>query len=334
MNKSKIIIAVLATSVLFCSTSFALFDNKQLKEAEEKLATANAANEKSIKDTEKMKADNQELNNKITALTKENEALKQDRENLMSQAKSLLTDSGHAKELSEANAKLSTDKAALEAERDKLRTDNASMTNELNKIKAENEGMSKELNDYRSNADRIKKEATIKELEKKVSDLKKWEGEARQLSDKKSKVENENSELEKKLDKLKKDYAEALKVNKAFEREIKNMPKKFSEIARQNTHLIKETSEMHYNMGVFYTKAKEYDRARVEFEKAIEINPDDAYAHFNVGYIYAEHIVDRKKAINHFKQYLRLSKSGDKDVDWVRKYILTWDAYEGKETMQ
>ena len=58
--------------------------------------------------------------------------------------------------------------------------------------------------------------------------------------------------------------------NKKLAEEIRNIPKKFSEIARQNRKLIKETSEMHYNLGVFYTKNKEYDRAVAEFEKVVK----------------------------------------------------------------
>ena len=91
---------------------------------------------------------------------------------------------------------------------------------------------------------------------------------------------------------------------------------------------------MHYNLGVFYTQHKEYKRAIAEFEKAIELNPDDPYAHFNLGYIYAEYLVDRSKAVEHFRHYLRLADKSDKDIDWVKKYILTWQAWEGKTPLK
>jgi len=140
--------------------------------------------------------------------------------------------------------------------------------------------------------------------------------------------------LDGQLKEYKTNYAQAAKTNKALESEIKNMPKKFTEIGRQNKRLIRETSEMHYNLGVFYTKNKEYERAIAEFEKVIEITPDDAYAHFNLGYIYAEYLVNRKKATENFRHYLRLAKSSDKDIDWAKKYLLTWETYEGKVPMR
>ena len=98
--------------------------------------------------------------------------------------------------------------------------------------------------------------------------------------------------------------------------------------------MIKQTAATHYNLGVFYTKNKEYSRAIAEFEKAIELVPDDAYSHFNLGYIYAEHIVNRTRAIEHFRFYLRHAKKDDKDIDWVRKYVLSWETWQGEEPLE
>jgi hypothetical protein len=66
----------------------------------------------------------------------------------------------------------------------------------------------------------------------------------------------------------------------------------------------------------------------------VEIDPNNAFAHFNLGYIYAEYIVNRQKASRHFRLYLSLAKGEDRDVDWVKKYLLTWEAYDGKERVQ
>jgi tetratricopeptide (TPR) repeat protein len=87
---------------------------------------------------------------------------------------------------------------------------------------------------------------------------------------------------------------------------------------------------MHYNLGVFYSQNKEFDRATAEFEKAIEVNPDDASSYFNLGYIYAEHLQNRPKAVANFRQFLKLAKRDDKDADWAKRYILTWQTWEGK----
>ncbi|MCK9594984.1 MAG: tetratricopeptide repeat protein, partial [Candidatus Omnitrophica bacterium] len=131
----------------------------------------------------------------------------------------------------------------------------------------------------------------------------------------------------------KKRYEEALAKNRTFEKKLEQLPARFAEISRQNKVLVKETALMHYNLGVFYTKNKEYQRAMAEFEKTIELNPDDPYAHYNLGYIYAEYMVNRPKAIEQFRKFLQLCKTEDNDVDWVKKYILTWETWAGKKPM-
>lgn len=131
----------------------------------------------------------------------------------------------------------------------------------------------------------------------------------------------------------KKRYEEALAKNRTFEKKLEQLPARFAEISRQNKVLVKETALMHYNLGVFYTKNKEYQRAIAEFEKTIELNPEDPYAHYNLGYIYAEYMVNRPKAIEQFRKFLQLCKTEDNDVDWVKKYILTWETWAGKKPM-
>lgn len=148
------------------------------------------------------------------------------------------------------------------------------------------------------------------------------------------KAKEQAQALREKLDSLDRKYAEAVSKNKVLEEKVVNAPKKFAEIARQNTALVRQASNMHYNLGVFYTKNKEYSRAIAEFEEAVKLRPDDAYSHFNLGYIYAEYLVNRPRAIEHFRHYLRLAKKEDKDMDWVKKYIITWQAWGGKEPME
>ncbi|RKY43934.1 MAG: hypothetical protein DRP81_06275, partial [Candidatus Omnitrophota bacterium] len=178
----------------------------------------------------------------------------------------------------------------------------------------------------------------IKELEDEKRRLK---GEIRKLTAKIKKLEDEKIDLKaealvykRQFYDIRRKYEEALAKNRRLEKKLAEVPKKFAEIARENKALIKETALMHYNLGVFYTQHKEYKRAIAEFEKAIELNPEDPYAHFNLGYIYAEYLLNRPKAIEHFRHYLRLADKNDKDVDWVKKYILTWQAWEGKTPLK
>jgi len=310
-----------------------------------------------------LQSQKQEAEKKYAELSKENDSIKKDCENLLAQAKYLMKEKAATEDLkgsldkltsekNETEKKLQTEKQQIEqrlmAENHRLISEKDILTNQNKKL----QGVVKQLmfiqqqaeadrNQFKEAYDKLKDKSTIEGFKKNVGDLTK---ENRRLdTDLKiarseiDKLKEQNrsgwakiDELNKSLDEYKRNYNDAVKKNKAMEQEIKNMPTKFSEIARQNTTLIKETALTHYNLGVFYTQKKEYSRAVSEFAKAVEINPDDAYAHFNLGYIYAEYMVDRKKAIEHFRHFLRLSKEKDKDTDWAKKYILTWETYEGK----
>jgi len=163
-------------------------------------------------------------------------------------------------------------------------------------------------------------------LKRQIEDL-----ESRQrLMEKESLKKQAQAEFYKRqLSEVKDKYEEARKQNKGLERKLEDTPKKFAELARENKILIKRTAAMHYNLGVFYTQNKEFERAVAEFEKAVELNPEDSASHFNLGYIYAEHLLNRQSAVMHFRQFLKLAKKDDKDVDWARRYILTWQTWEG-----
>ncbi len=179
---------------------------------------------------------------------------------------------------------------------------------------------------------KIRFAAVEKDYRKLESELKKSNRALRKRERTLAKAEKRIAGLRLANDEYRSKYIDAEKKNKALAREARNLPRKFSEMARLNKQLIKETAKMHYNLGVFYTNSKEYKRAITEFVKATEINPKDAHTHFNLGYIYGEYLADRNKAMRHFRHYLRYAERNDKDIDWVKKYLLTWETFEGTKT--
>jgi tetratricopeptide (TPR) repeat protein len=308
---------------------------------------------------------------KYEALLKQFEALKRDRDNVLAQTKRLLGGKSKLVEMEDLQAKIQSDNQALseknkaleivnkklEAEMSALKSSQESLAQEMNALKKDNEAFQKgtAINEIKDKMAELQKnhDKEIVELQRKFDPLRKYlqdaekeiekqnkakENTARKNKDIIDKLRAESEKTKFRIDELNRRIAEdgkklkeATNKNKALGRELKNMPKKFAEIARQNKLLVKETGEMHYNMGVFYTKNQEYERAINEFEKAVDINNDNAYAYFNLGYIYAEYLVNRKKAIENFRLYLQVSKGSDKDTNWVKKYLLTWDTYDGKD---
>lgn len=314
-------------------------------------------------DYAKLQAQGQEFKDKYTGLLsefetmkKESESLRQDRDNLLVRAKSLLADTTRLKELEAAVERIKSDNQALEKENKDLENSLFGRGAEIKELREAQARLARERDEFKTAYEKSRKDTTIRELRQEISDLQKEKNgqiaklqkenkdmgsdlgqaqkEIAQLKEQRARLTSDNERLSASLSEYRDNYANAQKKNRALEAEIKGIPKKFTELARQNKSLIRETAQMHYNLGVFYTRNKEYDRAVAEFEKVVEITPDDAYAHFNLGYIYAEYMVNRKKAIENFRHYLRLAKGDDKDADWVRKYLLTWETYEGRVPMK
>ena len=60
---------------------------------------------------------------------------------------------------------------------------------------------------------------------------------------------------------LSQSYDALKKERKFLEQQVDNLPKKFSKMARENKILVKETGDMHYNLGVFYAGEMNYGLA-------------------------------------------------------------------------
>ena len=255
----------------------------------------------------------------ITALRKENEKLTEQARLLETQARmSQKQSADEVARIKEATAETEIKYKELLQQRDELNKSLEKLEIEykivpetkrqISRLEAENKQLKQNNRDLQDNFKKLEKE--------KIDFYAQLEIYRRQVRD------------------LKKQYEEAMVKNRQLEKKAQELPVKLAELARENKVLIKETALMHYNLGVFYTKNKEYARAIAEFEKAIELNPDDPYAYYNLGYIYAEYAVNRPRAVENFRKFLSLIKSDDKDADWVKKYILTWQTWDAKKPIQ
>jgi Flp pilus assembly protein TadD len=104
-------------------------------------------------------------------------------------------------------------------------------------------------------------------------------------------------------------------------------------MAREHERLLREVADTHYNMGALFSAKNDYSRAAKEFQKVVELKPDDGDAYYNLGVIYAEHLPDRDKATVFFRKYLQLNPHA-KDASWVKQYIASWRAWEAKERLE
>lgn len=306
---------------------------------------------------------------KPSAGTESTDALRRDRDNLLKQAKRLLKENRSLKALKDGFEELTAEKDKLFSDRSRLAHQMIILNAEIEEEKKKNEQIQKEfkhlvilhdqlkrkkeeldvlLAEVRSKSGVEKLEDTIRSLQDENWVLEKErEKSGKQTARLSAKIEKNRAGFDKTLEKQKGDasrkfgeyenrlketqakYTAENKERKALGRELTRLPGKFGDIARENERLARVAADRHYNLGVFYSRNAEYRRAVAEFEEALKIKPDHAYALYNLGHIYATYVVDRKKAILHFKEYLKVAPTA-KDRDLVLKYIITWEAMGGK----
>ncbi|MCM8813467.1 MAG: hypothetical protein NC924_05990 [Candidatus Omnitrophica bacterium] len=281
------------------------------------------------------------------------EAAAQDRDNLRAQAQILLQYKGDIAAMQKQREQMNAERAAWEQEKQDLLRKASLFQEKIDSLQAAVKDAEKRAFDLEQERDQAKQKITaakgdvlvIGNLQQKIKDqqqrLRRAERDSGVLKKKmdralenlaKQKIVEQT--VREQLKESNEKYQTALEDNKALLRKLDEQPKQYAELAREHKILLQRTGTMHYNLGVFYTKNKEFPRAITEFEKAVELNDADAQSFFNLGYIYAEYYENRPKAIENFQKYLALAKKGDKDIDWVKRYILTWQTWEGKRSVK
>ncbi|MGB6873762.1 MAG: tetratricopeptide repeat protein [Dehalococcoidia bacterium] len=69
-----------------------------------------------------------------------------------------------------------------------------------------------------------------------------------------------------------------------------------------------DNADAYYKRGDAYSEIGDYDKAIADYNEAIELNPSDALAYFNRGYAYGE-IGDYEKAIVDYSKAIELNPS-------------------------
>ncbi|HZV34780.1 MAG TPA: LysM peptidoglycan-binding domain-containing protein [Verrucomicrobiae bacterium] len=83
-----------------------------------------------------------------------------------------------------------------------------------------------------------------------------------------------------------------------------------------------ETKEPHFITGKNLIEQMDWQGAVSEFEKSLEVNPESASAHFELGWLYEGKLnpSDPAAAIYHYQQFLKLRPASDKG-DFVKQHI-------------
>lgn len=352
----KTVFTVVPVIVILALGAISISSYTQLVRLNRDLGAQKSDYEKSDRANAELKNSLNKAQQDLAKLQRDHAVMLGERDELLVQVKGLLLDRNLARELEGTVEKSKQLIQSLEEENQVLRSGEQGLTDEVKELETIKRQLLAEKEQLAVQIEELKTKSAVQRLEREnaeyrkqnvelISNLKKASDETNRLRDNESKAKDEVKRLTQKLmslekeytakfAKLDKQYAEAVKTNELLERRIESTPTKFATLAKQHKTLVKETARMHYNLGVFYNKQKQYTRAVAEFEKALELAPDDAYSYFNLGYLYAEYVVNRPKAIQYFKKYLQYAKRDDKDVDWAKRYIITWEAWQGSQPQE
>lgn len=84
---------------------------------------------------------------------------------------------------------------------------------------------------------------------------------------------------------------------------------------------MEEQKEPHYRVGKARVNSMDYTGAIEAFQRALEVNPRSASAHFELGWLYDVKVPDPAAAVYHYQKYLQLRPRAD-NADIVRQRIL------------
>jgi len=93
-----------------------------------------------------------------------------------------------------------------------------------------------------------------------------------------------------------------------------------AEIDALKVVLKREQGVYYYNLGVAYVQAKLFNNAVQALQKSLAFNEDNPEAHYNLGLLYQNFLIEPEKAVLHYQKYLEMSPEAE-DKEEVQAWI-------------
>lgn len=296
------------------------------------------------------------------ALQKKYDGLEADRNNILEQTKLLLQEKGkradleaaykqteklrkiletQAKRLHEQNGKLKLEKAASAKKFAEAMNSFRQLEVRQKALTAENENLKVTLKKGVENSPQYRKlnteTAQLQNENKRLTGdntlldgrLKKAYDTIKKVEERNAKFIQENKESAKLITELRAEKEALTQSNEELTKQVQDAPKRFRDMANENQKMLKETAQMHYNLGVFFSKNRNFDRALKEFKRALDFNPDDPKVHYNLGYLYAEQFDHQEDAMFYFNRFLEIDPKS-KEANEVRSYLMVRESLGDK----
>lgn len=105
-----------------------------------------------------------------------------------------------------------------------------------------------------------------------------------------------------------------------MQKELEEATLALAEGNAQQGRMQREVATMHYNLAVILAGQGRFDAAIREYERVLQVRPDDSDAHYNLAVLYDTEIKDRQKALEHYRRYLSVAPDSP-DAANVRLWI-------------
>ena len=282
------------------------------------------------------------LQEEHAALKRKYEAVARDRDNLLAQtqlAQEKRDEAEGVRNLLERVLKRTAEENRTFAEqRGPMAAELAELRVAREQLEQEQAQLYEELEDYRSRSRRKQLRQQLSEVRDEQKAVEKQlRRTARELNETAQREQQGLEALEglqARLETVQQEYTNEVEENASLRREVNRLPRDVSGLAREHRRMTQELADTHFNMGIMFSKRREFRQAAKEFRKVIELKPSDPDAHYNLGIIYAEHLPNRQKAIELFRKYLTVSPKQGKRPSYATSYIATWRAWEAEERLE
>ncbi len=189
------------------------------------------------------------------------------------------------------------------------------------RLQVENKEMAQKIIESQKKVEEIQRNMTPLELDR--QELHRIEAENKELRDRTKYIQKQDQRL-----------AQLIKENKEYREQLEIMKGKFKDAVpglaksgRIAQKMMRENGQMHYNLGTIFLQNKRYKEAIGEYEKVLEITPNDPDTHYNLGVLYDDFFKDREKALYHYQKYITVNPKAP-DAKKVETYILNLELEE------
>lgn len=210
-------------------------------------------------------------------------------------------------------AALARQKSQLETENAQLKAQAAQFDSEKNIILNQVRTSVKAFDEYRSQMT-----SEVKKLSEKIDALNNENQKLKNESTLQSLTPDEKTALQSQINDLRNEVAVYKETASVLQQEL---------AAKEESAVVVEAGKLHYNVGNFYFRNKEYASAVEEYKKAIMYQPKDADAHYNLAIVNDEYLGNRPEALQHYKRFLSLA-AADPKATKVEQRILDLELYE------